>query len=235
MQEGYGWISDRLPDQAFGVLVFIPFGYGFAVGEEFMDDLYFAIDEMKEGVDPAEGRQWLQKEQIEAVSLSYVVELVSKYLSAQRAVPVQLNVPEDPVEKGEGGAGVCGSEQADISQPDHGAGPYQQLDRTQLPEEEIEEHQGYQGIGDGDQHRPVCCGGPEAGGCCICFVPLAFLWRCAGDPRQGRDTLASLPKVAAEGEVYKREGQSQQGDAQQEAPVKAMEMPVGQEYPVVTE
>jgi len=82
MQQGGGRVTDRLPDQAFGVLVSVSFGDGVVVGEEFMDDLYLAIDEVKEGVDPAEGRQWLQKEQVEAVTLSYVVELVSKDLSA---------------------------------------------------------------------------------------------------------------------------------------------------------
>ena len=47
-----------------------------------MDNLYLAIDKVKEGVDPAEGSQRLQKQQVEAVSLPYVVELVSQHLSA---------------------------------------------------------------------------------------------------------------------------------------------------------
>jgi len=238
MQQGGGRVTDRLPDQAFGVLVSVPFRNGVVVREEFVYHLYLAIDDVEEGIDPAKGCQRLQEEQVQAVPLPDVVELVPEHLSAQRAVSFQVIVPEDPVKKGEGGAGFCGNEEADLSYFFHGAGSCQQLDITQLPEKEVEQHEGYQGIGNGGQHCPVCCGSSNAGGHGVRLVPPPILHGpfypvVLVMPQQGGDVLSSPPEPASEGEVDKWEGQRQQRDTQEEEPVEEVEMSVGQEYPVV--
>jgi hypothetical protein len=76
-------------------LILVAFGYGVVVRQEFMDGPYFTIHKMEKRIDPAEGRHWFQQQQVEAMFLPYMVQLVTENLFARGTIELQLIVPEN--------------------------------------------------------------------------------------------------------------------------------------------
>jgi len=99
---------------------------------------YFTIDKMKKWVDPKRDDQELQQQQIETVFLSYMVQLMPEYLSADAAMSIHLIVPEDKMQERKGCAWFMGPEEMDVSQLFTGI-PFCQLpDVAQLSENEVQ-------------------------------------------------------------------------------------------------
>src|SRR5450432_2528335 len=107
-------VADGLPDQQFRIFVSIACADRIAVGQEFMGGFDLLADQVEKRVPPADGAYYFKCEEVGAMVLADMVELVPENLPACRTVDVQVVVPEDPVEKGERRSGLRGHKDPEI-------------------------------------------------------------------------------------------------------------------------
>src|ERR1700733_483894 len=92
--------SERMPDEQFGIFIFVTEGTGIPVGQEFMCRFNFFTDQVEKRIEPRKTAEKLQQQNIKTVILPDMVKFMPENLFASRAIPVQFVIPKNHFEKG---------------------------------------------------------------------------------------------------------------------------------------